>query len=230
MTSDDIAERNVYLELNRNESRIIAERMRALLTFHGFLFAAVGISAIQRLFVLALLLALVGAVLCIPWHRSVSLSFEAVLPSAPNTKSASHPMHPAWMPTISLRESSNCFPSPQTNATREVAYLDEFRLVSKLKFCFLYIVEYVRYPTSIIRLLCKQMPKSKDIQKRNKSLSIDNSVPYYLVAGFWSEKFDRMVWTMVPLLYLRITAQGPGASSAQRRLYTVPWKDGLGAS
>jgi hypothetical protein len=76
MTPEQITERNVFLELNRNESRIIAERMRALLTFHGLLFAAVGVAASQRLFILALVLAPVGALLCIPWSRSVSLSYK----------------------------------------------------------------------------------------------------------------------------------------------------------
>ena len=76
MTPEQIAERKVFLELNRNESRIIAERRQAMLTFHGFLFAAVGVSAGARLFILALLLAIVGALLCIPWRRSVSLSFR----------------------------------------------------------------------------------------------------------------------------------------------------------
>ena len=76
MTPDDLADRSVYLELNRNESRIIAERLRAMLTFHGLLFAAVGVSAGQRLFVLALLLAFVGALFCWPWYREVLLSYD----------------------------------------------------------------------------------------------------------------------------------------------------------
>jgi hypothetical protein len=37
LTDEEIAERGVYLELNRNESRIIAERLRAMLTFEGLL-------------------------------------------------------------------------------------------------------------------------------------------------------------------------------------------------
>ena len=76
MTPEQAAERNVYLELNRNESRIITERLRAMLTFHGLLFAAVGVSAGQRLFLLALLLAFVAALLCRPWYHSVRLSYR----------------------------------------------------------------------------------------------------------------------------------------------------------
>ena len=78
MTNDQIADRNVFIELNRNESQVLAERMRAWLTFYGFLFAAVGVSASQRLFILAMLLALVGAVLSIPWIRSVLLSYRGM--------------------------------------------------------------------------------------------------------------------------------------------------------
>src|SRR5712692_2806268 len=76
MTSEQAAERSAYLELNRNESRIMAERLRAMLTFHGLLFAAVGVSAGQRLFLLALLLAFAGALLCLPWYHSVRLSYR----------------------------------------------------------------------------------------------------------------------------------------------------------
>ena len=47
-----------------------------MLTFHGLLFAAVGVSAGQRLFVLALLLGLVGALLCLPWYHSVRISYR----------------------------------------------------------------------------------------------------------------------------------------------------------
>lgn len=76
MTPEQAAERSMYLELNRNESRIIAERLRAMLTFHGLLFAAVGVAAGQRLFLLALLLAFVAALLCWPWYHSVHLSYR----------------------------------------------------------------------------------------------------------------------------------------------------------
>jgi hypothetical protein len=76
MTPEQVAERDVYLELNRNESRLIVERLRAMLTFHGLLFTAVGVAAGQRLFLLALLLAFVGALLCLPWYRSVRLSYR----------------------------------------------------------------------------------------------------------------------------------------------------------
>ena len=75
MTPEQAAERDVYLELNRNESRVLAERLRTMLTFHGFLFAAVGVSAGQRLFILALLLAWAGALLSLPWNYSVLLSY-----------------------------------------------------------------------------------------------------------------------------------------------------------
>jgi hypothetical protein len=76
MTTDELEERRVYLELNRNESRIIFERMRAMLTFHGLLFAAVGVSAGQHLWGLAILLAIVGAAMCAPWAYSVRLSYK----------------------------------------------------------------------------------------------------------------------------------------------------------
>jgi len=73
MTPEQAAQRAAYLELNRNESRIISERLRSMLTFHGLLFAAVGVSAGQRLFALALLLSIVGFVFCVPWFYSVEL-------------------------------------------------------------------------------------------------------------------------------------------------------------
>ncbi len=76
MTPDELADRGVYLELNRNESRIITERLRAMLTFQGFLFATVGVAAGQRLCVLALLLAVVGAVSCWSWYYAVRLSYQ----------------------------------------------------------------------------------------------------------------------------------------------------------
>jgi hypothetical protein len=76
LTPEQIAERGVYIELNRNESRIITERLRGMLTFQGLLFAAVGVSAGQRLFLLALVLVIAGAASCWPWYKSVRLSFE----------------------------------------------------------------------------------------------------------------------------------------------------------
>src|SRR5271165_940833 len=78
MTPERAEERSVYLELNRNESRIIAERMRSMLTFHGFLFTAVGVSASQRLFALALVLAFLGLLVCAPWFFSVLLSYRGI--------------------------------------------------------------------------------------------------------------------------------------------------------
>jgi hypothetical protein len=69
------AVRDMYIELNRNESRIVTERLRAMLTFHGLLFAAVGVAAGQRLFLLALLLACVAALVCVPWVYSILLSY-----------------------------------------------------------------------------------------------------------------------------------------------------------
>jgi hypothetical protein len=76
LTPEQIAERSVYIELNRNESRIITERLRGMLTFQGLLFAAVSVSAGQRLFLLTLVLAIAGAVTCWPWYKSVHLSFK----------------------------------------------------------------------------------------------------------------------------------------------------------
>lgn len=48
--------RELYLERNHNESRLIAERLKSVSTFHGFLFAAVGIAATQKLFAIAIIL------------------------------------------------------------------------------------------------------------------------------------------------------------------------------
>jgi hypothetical protein len=76
LTPEQIADRDVYVELNRNESRIIAERLRGMLTFQGLLFAAVSVSAGQRLFLLTLVLATAGAVSCWPWRESVRLSYR----------------------------------------------------------------------------------------------------------------------------------------------------------
>lgn len=76
MTPEEIAERDLYLELNRNESRIISERLRGMLTFEGLLFAAASVSAGQRLFVLAGLLAVTGALCCWPWYYAVRISYQ----------------------------------------------------------------------------------------------------------------------------------------------------------
>ncbi len=53
---------------NRNESRLVVERLKGLLTFHGFLFAAVGIAAAQKLFAIAIILSVRGALICLPWY------------------------------------------------------------------------------------------------------------------------------------------------------------------
>jgi hypothetical protein len=75
--SDELTEqRDQYLELNRNESRLIAERLKGLLTFHGFLFAAVGLASTDKS--KAILLSIIGAVICISWYRSVRLSYAGL--------------------------------------------------------------------------------------------------------------------------------------------------------
>lgn len=76
MTSDHKVVRDVYIELIRNESRILTERLRSMLTFQGLIFTAVGVAAGQRLFVLALLLAFVAGLFCVPWSHSVRLSYR----------------------------------------------------------------------------------------------------------------------------------------------------------
>ena len=76
MTPDNKVERHDYLELIRNESRIIEDRLRSMLTFQGLIFTAVGVAAGQQLFALAFLLAFVGLLFCVPWYYSVRLSYR----------------------------------------------------------------------------------------------------------------------------------------------------------
>jgi hypothetical protein len=76
MTAEQAAERSVYIELIRNESRVIGERLRAMLTFQGFLFATVGVAASHRLFALALLVSGMAALSCLPWFWSVRMSYR----------------------------------------------------------------------------------------------------------------------------------------------------------
>ena len=74
--SDELTKQRTYcVELNRNESRVIIERMKALLTFQGFLFAAVGVAAGQKLYAVASLISIVGALTCLPWFVSVKVSY-----------------------------------------------------------------------------------------------------------------------------------------------------------
>ena len=67
--------RELYLERNRNESRLIVKRLKGLLTFHGFLCAAVGIAAAQKLFAIAIILSVIGALICLPWYCAARLSY-----------------------------------------------------------------------------------------------------------------------------------------------------------
>jgi hypothetical protein len=68
--------RAMLLELNRNESRILYERLKGMLTFQGFLFASVGVSASRDLFLLAILISAVGGLACIPWRVAVQVSYR----------------------------------------------------------------------------------------------------------------------------------------------------------
>jgi hypothetical protein len=68
--------RAMLLELNRNESRILYERLKGMLTFHGFLFTSVGVSASNDLFWLAIPIAAVGGLACIPWRVAVRVSYR----------------------------------------------------------------------------------------------------------------------------------------------------------
>lgn len=68
--------RTMLLELNRNESRILYERLKGMLTFQGLLFASVGISASQNLYLLAILVSAVGGFACIPWRIAVQVSYR----------------------------------------------------------------------------------------------------------------------------------------------------------
>lgn len=68
--------RAMRLELNRNESRILYERLKGMLTFQGFLFASVGVSASRDLFLLAILISTVGGLACIPWLVAVQVSYR----------------------------------------------------------------------------------------------------------------------------------------------------------
>jgi hypothetical protein len=68
--------RAMYLELNRNESRVLYERFKGMLTFHGLLFAAIGVAANREYFTIAVLVAIVGGLACIPWWVSVRVSYR----------------------------------------------------------------------------------------------------------------------------------------------------------
>jgi hypothetical protein len=81
MHSDDAKQtpsqlRAMYLELNRNESRVLYERLKGMLTFQGLLFAAIGVSASKQYFTIALLIAIVGGLACIPWAIAVLVSYR----------------------------------------------------------------------------------------------------------------------------------------------------------
>src|ERR1700687_6174797 len=68
--------REMYLELNRNESRIIHERLKGMLTFEGLLFTAVGVTATSKLFFLGFLVAVMGLLACVPWYIAVRGSYR----------------------------------------------------------------------------------------------------------------------------------------------------------
>lgn len=70
--------RAMLVELNRNESRVLYERLKGMLTFQGFLFASVGISTSQDLFRLAVLICAVGGLVCIPWLVAVQVSYRGI--------------------------------------------------------------------------------------------------------------------------------------------------------
>jgi hypothetical protein len=75
MNSEPHELRKLYLERNRNESRLAVERLKGLLTFHGFLFAAVGIVAAKKLVAVAIILFVRGALICLPWYCVARLSY-----------------------------------------------------------------------------------------------------------------------------------------------------------
>jgi len=66
--------RELYLE--RNESRLIVECLKGLLTFHGFVFATIAIAAAQKLFAIAIILSVIGALICLPRYCVVRLSYR----------------------------------------------------------------------------------------------------------------------------------------------------------
>jgi hypothetical protein len=70
--------RAMLLELNRNESRILYERLKGMLTFQGFLFTAVGVLTSHDLFFLALLVSAVGGLACIPWRVATRVSYRGL--------------------------------------------------------------------------------------------------------------------------------------------------------
>jgi hypothetical protein len=72
------AQRGICVELNRNESRILLERLKAHLTFQGFLFAAVGVAAGQHIVPLAVLISIVGIVACIPGYLFARISYNGL--------------------------------------------------------------------------------------------------------------------------------------------------------
>jgi len=68
--------REMLLELNRNESRILFERLKGMLTFQGFLFASVAVCASNHLFILPILISLAGGLACIPWRFAGRISYR----------------------------------------------------------------------------------------------------------------------------------------------------------
>jgi hypothetical protein len=78
MTPEELSERGVYLELQRDASRTMTEWMRAMLTFQGFLFTAAVVCTSQHLFWLSLLFVIVGALSCWPWYKVVRLSYDGM--------------------------------------------------------------------------------------------------------------------------------------------------------
>lgn len=78
MTNDEADQiREALLERFRNEGMLIRERIRMFLTFEGFLFASLAFTAANELPMLALIIAVIGGLACIPTYNSVTASFEA---------------------------------------------------------------------------------------------------------------------------------------------------------
>jgi hypothetical protein len=69
--------REALCERFRNEGVIVRDRIRILLTFEGFLFASLAFTVKNDLYMLAVVLAALGAIACLPVYYSVRLSFEA---------------------------------------------------------------------------------------------------------------------------------------------------------
>lgn len=77
MTQEELTRlREMHLELIRSENNLISSRSNSFFTFEGFLFVAVGFLISSSMFLPIIILALIGAIACLPFYKSVRFSYR----------------------------------------------------------------------------------------------------------------------------------------------------------